>query len=347
MSARWNVAALLEPITPDEPCGQSLEDTGELAQLDAFQIFGQDTLLPPELEKGAPVPKEKAKAKSDRPPNWNELGDLAFGQLRKSKDIRILTHLSAAVLWTEGEGLRSFVETLSVASKWLADYWPKVYPLVEDDAILRRNALNGFADRAAIIEGLRRAPMIENRKHGRIDLRDLEAGAAPVAGSEAAAPDAARIDAAFAEMPIADLQALLASTVEGLAALKSIDEACRSAAGIEAAPSFEPVVAQIQRVEAALRARVSLHPDGVPQADQAVEGTSGGVVGVGAIRSRQDAIRALDAASEFFRRHEPSSPVPLIVDRAKRLIAKDFLEVIADIAPEALGSARAAGGIRD
>ena len=66
----------------------------------------------------------------------------------------------------------------------------------------------------------------------------------------------------------------------------------------------------------------------------------------GVIKSREDAIRALDAVAEFFRRNEPSSPVPLFCDRAKRLVSKDFLEVLADIAPEALAQARAAGGVR-
>jgi type VI secretion system protein ImpA len=67
---------------------------------------------------------------------------------------------------------------------------------------------------------------------------------------------------------------------------------------------------------------------------------------VGAIKTREDAVRALDAVSDFFRRHEPSSPIPLLVDRAKRLVSKDFLEVLAEVAPEALGQARAAGGLR-
>jgi len=39
--------------------------------------------------------------------------------------------------------------------------------------------------------------------------------------------------------------------------------------------------------------------------------------------------------------------VPLIVDRAKRLVSKDFLEVLADMAPGALPEAKCAGGIRD
>ena len=67
----------------------------------------------------------------------------------------------------------------------------------------------------------------------------------------------------------------------------------------------------------------------------------------GAVKSRQDAIRALDAVSEFFKRTEPSSPIPMFLERAKRLVSKDFLEVLADVAPDALAQARSAGGIRD
>ena len=63
------------------------------------------------------------------------------------------------------------------------------------------------------------------------------------------------------------------------------------------------------------------------------------------ISSREDAIRALDAVADFFRRAEPSSPVPLVVDRAKRLVSKNFLEVLEDIAPGGLDQARSAGRI--
>jgi type VI secretion system protein ImpA len=68
---------------------------------------------------------------------------------------------------------------------------------------------------------------------------------------------------------------------------------------------------------------------------------------LGAIKSRQDAIRSLDAVADFFRHAEPSSPIPLLLERAKRLVSKDFLEVLADIAPEAVAQARAAGGLRE
>ena len=44
---------------------------------------------------------------------------------------------------------------------------------------------------------------------------------------------------------------------------------------------------------------------------------------------------------------EPSSPIPLLLERAKRLVSKDFLEVLADIAPDALATARTAAGLKD
>ena len=58
-------------------------------------------------------------------------------------------------------------------------------------------------------------------------------------------------------------------------------------------------------------------------------------------------MRALDAVADFFRTTEPSSPVPMFVARAKRLVSMTFLEVLADVAPGGLGEARSAGGVKD
>jgi len=59
------------------------------------------------------------------------------------------------------------------------------------------------------------------------------------------------------------------------------------------------------------------------------------------------AVRALDAVIAFFRKNEPSSPVPMFAERAKRLVSKDFLEVLTDIAPDGLDQAKLVGGIRN
>ncbi len=145
--------------------------------------------------------------------------------------------------------------------------------------------------------------------------------------------------------PLEQLTGLQQSVSEALAAVKSIDTKMREEAGIEAGPELDPLSAHLVKIDRVLRAQLAMRPDGSGESGEVAEG--GAVVGVGAIRSRQDAIRALDAVASFFRQNEPSSPIPLIVERAKRLVSKDFLEVLADIAPEAVGQAKNAGGLRD
>lgn len=329
MSARWEGQQLLQPISADQPCGPSLEDTPLLASFDAFRLFGQSTPLEPA-------------------PAWGEIRNSALEALNKSKDLRLLAYLGTAMLRTEG--LAAFAETLAVASEWLSTYWTHVHPQVDEDAILRRNALNCFADTMAVVDGLRRVPLVRSRQHGTFSLRDIDIATGqmqPTNGEPR--PDEARINAAFAAMPLEELTAMQQTAAGAVAALRRVDAVMRDGAGPGAAPDFDPLLAQLTKIDRLLRAQLAARPDGGGAQDEepALEGAASGGGAVGPITSRQDAIRALDAVAEFFRRTEPSSPVPLFIDRAKRLVAKDFLEVLADIAPEALGSAKAAGGLRD
>ena len=96
-----------------------------------------------------------------------------------------------------------------------------------------------------------------------------------------------------------------------------------------------------------LRAQLAKFPDPDAAEDEAAEGEDalGRPIAVGAVKSREDAIRALDAVSEYFRRNEPSSPIPLFLERAKRLVSKDFLEVLADVVPDAVSQAKSVGGV--
>ena len=185
VNSRWDGYGLREPISEAEPCGKNLEDTDTLGSFDGYQIFGQSSLEPPK-ESDAPVRKEARK--SDRPPNWEAIRDEALEALRTSKDLRLLAYLGAATLRTDG--IPAFAETLSVAAQWLDTYWAQVYPLVDEDVIFRQNALNCFADPVAVIDGLRRAPLVSSRQHGRFGLRDVD-----IVGGQVPPGDEARLPA--------------------------------------------------------------------------------------------------------------------------------------------------------
>lgn len=327
MSALPEFDALIAPISEAQPCGESLEDTALLASFDAFRVFGQS--LP-----------------TDPPPPWPAIRTEAVAALSKSKDLRLLTHLAAATLRTDG--LTAFFDTIAVAATWLDQFWLLTFPAVEEDAILRRNALNCFCDHAAVIDGVRRAPLVASREHGRISLRDVEmaAGVVPAADGDTP-PDAGRITAAFGALQLDELRALLQAAEAAMAALKAIDAKMRAEAGVEAAPSFDPLAAQLTRVAKTLRLQLAARGDAVGVEGEEAAGSVPAGGAVGPVRSRQDAIRALDAVAAFFRQTEPSSPVPFFLERAKRLVAKDFIEVLNDVAPGALSAAREAVGLRD
>lgn len=345
MSAGWDARALLEPIPGEQPCGQNPDATGVLGTFDALRLFGQPRSpeAPPDADDGD---KEAAKA---RPPiEWEKIRDQALENLSKSKDLRLLAYLGTALLRTDG--LPAFNQTLTTASQWLESYWPQVYPPLDEDALERRNALNCFADPMAVVDRVWRLPLVVSRQHGRYSLRDIDiARGQAVPGPLEAKPEESSIRLAFKELPVEELSAIERSVTEGMAALNSIDARMRSEGGPDMAPEFAPLLthlaklAKVYHEELATRVETgggaAVGADGQPIAAAGFTG--------GAINSRGDAIRALDAVADYFRRNEPSSPIPLFVDRAKRLVAKDFLEVLADIAPEAVTVARSAGGLKD
>jgi type VI secretion system protein ImpA len=194
-------------------------------------------------------------------------------------------------------------------------------------------------------------PLVTNRQHGTFTLRDVEiaAGQMPPADGEAR-PDEAHIRAAFAAMPLAELTGLCDTVTAAQSAVKRIETTMASEAGTDAVPAFDSLTTQLTRMDRVLRGHLAARPDAVaavalgaePNAGEAVPTTVNSV-----IRSRQEAVRALEAVAEYFRSSEPSSPVPLLIDRARRLVSKNFLEVLADIAPGGVAEARSISGVAE
>jgi type VI secretion system protein ImpA len=54
----------------------------------------------------------------------------------------------------------------------------------------------------------------------------------------------------------------------------------------------------------------------------------------GRISSRQDVLRALEQIRQYYKQHEPASPIPLMVHRLERMVPMTFLEIMTEIAPD-------------
>ena len=73
--------------------------------------------------------------------------------------------------------------------------------------------------------------------------------------------------------------------------------------------------------------------------------SAGGGVG-GAIRGRSDVALLLDKICRYYAENEPSSPVPLLLERAKRLATMNFLEILNDLTPDGVQQFGVIAGIK-
>jgi len=324
-----DVTSLLQPVSADAVCGVDLEYTQLLAAIDSYRLFGSDIPLAADID-------------------WRAVRDRTLEALSQSHDLRLLAHLAAAVVRIEG--LNALCSVIAIADRWLGEHWDQVFPRIDDDAVLRRNALNSFADRMAIVDAVRRAPVLSHRQLGSFCLRDLElaTGQLTPGDNDTNAPGRSQIEATLAATDPAQLSELSRVLQVGMGSLRNIVTTMQTRADSESAPDFDPLLRPLLRIDRLLTEHLPKNAATQPGSNTGSGETRAMATGaVTDIKSSQDAIRALDAVAAYFRSHEPSSPVPMFLERAKRLVSKSFIEVLEDIAPDGLSQAKLIGGIKN
>jgi type VI secretion system protein ImpA len=202
--------------------------------------------------------------------------------------------------------------------------------------------------------GLGNAPLVELKGVGRFSLHDIwVAEGREQTKADQEAPDRALIQGAFGDASPDDLVALgegiagsiaqLNRTVELWSRLAenaeylSVDETLKMLSEVlHAIETYAPVAA----------AAASDEEDGTEQEG----GASAGGAAVpaqalsGQITNRNDVVKAIDKICEYYAANEPSSPIPLLLRRAQRLVPKSFFEILADIAPDGVSQVEILSG---
>jgi len=249
------------------------------------------------------------------------------------------------------EAFAGFAAGLSIIQGLLEGQWDTVHPQLDadddNDPTLRVNSLLSLAAADGVLKALREVPVVQSKAVGRFSLRDIRIalGKQPAPAALAEPPKPVQIDAAFRD---ADLDALQATAAQVALALDSVDAISRllvDKVGAQA-PELKPLVLDLTEIKhifaEKLAARgVGAAPAGAPGVSEASKG--GGAAGD--VNSREDVVLQLDRLCEYYRRHEPSSPVPMLLRRAKRLVAKDFMDIIRDLTPGGVAEAELLGGV--
>jgi type VI secretion system protein ImpA len=333
MSA-FDLAKILEPVSSDRPCGSDLEYDPE------FLAMVQAATPKPERQMGAEiVPAEE--------PDWRAVKAAAVRLCTRSKDLRVLVQLCRAAVHTDGiDGLR---QGLAALREVVQTYWTGLYPALDaddaNDPTIRVNVLAALAEGTGLVRGVREAPIVVGRVAGSFGLHQLDAaaGRGTVAGT---APTPELVRAAFQEADVKQLEATATAVRASRDELAGLERALADKLG-SSAPDLRPLGAvlhaQLRELEPQLAARGSALGATAAAAGgaEAAPGSGGHAPAAPStgVNSREDVITWLDRICEFYARSEPSSPVPILLQRARRLVNKSFLDVVRDLMPDGLNQA--------
>lgn len=327
--ATIDLDALLAPITAEQPAGEDLEyDLAFLAALEASRDEPERMV-------------ESVSAASE--PDWAQVLRSCGELFPRTKDLRIGVLMTRALLHIHG--LPGLAAGLTLVRRLVTDYWQDVHPGLDpddnNDPTARVNALLGLCGREQLLQPLRNTTLVHSRVFGAVHYRDIEVAHGKAPPPDAAVLDQAAIAGAFQDCAMDALRDSAGAAADALRQTRGLGDALAERIG-DAAPSFEPLLVLLTAIDGVLRSHLAAREPSPedPQVDAPASNVAPAAVAnaraPGPISSREDVVRTLDLICEFYARQEPSSPVPLLLRRARRLATGSFVDIVRDLAPDAM-----------
>lgn len=329
---------LLAAIADSSPCGPDLGYDPQFVALETAARGKQEQQLGNNI-----IPAEQ--------PDWGAVRQQAESLLRRSKDVRIAVLLTRALVRVDNlSGLR---DGLKLLHGLLERYWKSVHPIDldnPDDFTIRLNALAPLGDVDAMLLDVRCALVVVSGPHGRVSVRDILLAAGRLQpGTGEPVLSQAQIESAIAAAAAQDRGRIEAAR-DSADLVNAIYSLLSDKVGTDRATDLRPLSSMLKLVVQACHNATNQSgeaiAEGITEGGAGVAGQPGGRPAVaGEIRSREDAMRALDAVCKFYERAEPGNPAPLLIRRAQRLINKSFVEIMQDLAPDSLSQIRNIAGL--
>lgn len=331
-----DIGKYLAPIAGDAPAGPNLEYDPAFAALEKAAAG-----KPEQVIGGTVTPAE--------PPEWNTVLDGGLELLTRTKDLRVVVLVTRALLYRHG--VAAFGEGLALVRGLLEQHWPVLHPQLDpdddNDPTMRITALAALSTPGLLL-ALRTAPLAESRALGAVSYADLF----PSSGS----PDNGRISGVFDSMELGVLEAMTQSLNASAADLRAIDAVFESQTG-NRGPDFAALLEYFNKGHHALAQRLAARAP-APTAEGAAEAAEGAGAAAapaqpaprglsGDILTREDVVKALDKICEYYERHEPTSPVPALAQRCKKLVTMSFFEILNELAPDGVKQAQLVVGKGD
>jgi type VI secretion system protein ImpA len=363
------LAIELKDIDPVKVCGDNFEYDDE------FNKLKQDINNIEGAYKQQMVDGVKGKKKAEQPPNWPDIKKHAEALLTRTIDLQVLICYLRALIALEGfSGLQDGLTLIKTA---LETRWDTIHPQLDpdddNDPTERINILNSLCDHETLLKSLQQMPLLESKLLGRFNYRDISiaSGKLTVTSNEKAV-NQATIDGAVQDCQIGPLQQTFDAITSSLESINQLDVLVTDYVGASKSKALNFVKLQDflkaskSFLATALKKKGAGDDESItdaesknPLSDVLPKSISGAINNnqqggeewnkalsfvstksiSGVINNSQDVIKALDLVCEYYKKNEPSSPIPLFVERAKRLVGKNFMEVLKDLAPTGIDEA--------
>lgn len=342
-SGTSTIDAWLAPLPDEEaPCGPDLEYDND------FLALTQAAAGKPETQFEAAVP-----------PDWRDVRSQCEALMERTRDLRI------AVIWVRScihlEGFVAVPEGLRLLHGLLDTYWDTLHPLPDPDdgdPYARMNALAVLRESEGGVGDVRRALLVRQRGVGEVRVRAVEVALGLATAKEGEASFTREQLTQILGAAVAQDPALSTRPADAMAQLKALVSLINDKAGIESAPDLKPLQAMLNMLVGVMPA-ASMAEEGAD--DEAADGADDGGEDAGdaaprgrraaqrglsgTVDSREDAIKAIDMVCEYLERTEPTSPAPMLLRRARRLINHNFLQLMKELAPDALAEVARVMGV--
>ncbi len=323
-----DIASLIAPLSEDAPSGPDL----------GFDIERQ------EIESAFERSISLSEGEADEI-DWRATINLIVAQAQKTRDLWLAVYLMRAA--AQSGNFELVVDGADFMAGLLEERWADFHPQLEEYEFIGRKApVESLTKLADFINPMNRLVLIEHPRLGRYTGADFLA----FAKKGANAPNFGMFRALIESSDTSDLEAVVGQFDRLRKAIERVDAVMTEHAEGDTSTNFDPTYEQIDALRKAVAAQIpgfeqaaaeegdSWASDsstaGRPSGDESDRGFSGG------IGSRDDVMRALDAICVYYSRYEPTSPVPLALQRAREWISLDFMAVLEDIAPGSLDEAK-------
>lgn len=319
--------AWLQPMG-DAPCGDDLEYDNQFLALQQAAAGKAETQFAPA-----------------EPADWRAVASLSAELFDRTRDLRV------ALLWLRAQvsmqGLNGLPGGLALVTALLEAYWDTLHPQPDPDdgdPYARLSALGVLSEFEGLVGDLRAATVFSNRSVGELRFRDVEIALGKLSPREDESAMGRGQVGQMLEAALAADPALRERIEQSQALLKRLNGLLRDQVGIERATDIRPLNDMLQAVVQCLPDAASASPEAEGTEGDAGSGASESAAGVvpkkaglpNAIHTREDALKAIELVCDYLERTEPTNPAQLLLRRARKLINKNFLQLMRELAPDAI-----------